>query len=228
VIIDYDGHCDSQKLCNVFEQQMTVDTINYITLDCLMKFSTSYYAHKALSFFCLSACLSLLSACGQISYKQGGSTQDLKVVERQCRAHSTDESGYKSCMKDKGWSTMDDFSVEADKTRASSAPSPAENSPALMQETGKTQAPAAMPMTDMPMNGAADQRPPQPTPAPSVPAGMVKVASWWKLGGTADDLNDALLACNVPSDNGGVTARIVPKAILGCMKQHGWRAITQK
>lgn len=154
----------------------------------------------------LSALLSLLAACGQISLKQGGGADDLKAAEAQCRAQSHDPDAYKACMNAKGWTTMDDFRVEADTSRTAPSMAPTLSTPPVPGASGDTAS----------GNTAA------------APDGMVKIASWWKMGGSPEDLNNALKACATSSDNDAGSARVVTRAVLACMKHYGWRAITQK
>lgn len=100
------------------------------------------------------------------------------------------------------------------------APAPVNSAPAA----GSAPAAASAAVTSAPA--------PVPTPAAAPvtldPLEQVDVASWWKLGGSPDQLKAAQDRCVATLGNGhrpDPAGTKVTRAMIGCLKEAGWRGI---
>lgn len=77
-------------------------------------------------------------------------------------------------------------------------------------------------------NSTSTSATPSPAAVASEPATLIRVASWWKLGGTPASLDTDITAC---VDKLGATHRPSPAAtevtpaLRDCLRQRGWRSL---
>jgi len=154
--------------------------------------------------------LLLAAGCGTLSYKLGGSGADYEAASKRCREQGREGAAYEQCLREQGWG-----SKQLGVAPATSAAAPA--APAAAVEAKPPPAPPAA--------GAA---PAAGAPPPAEPGRPVVVESWFKLGGTADDLAAARRRCQTKL---GAAARVeagsdaVTREMLGCLEGEGWRAL---
>lgn len=171
---------------------------------------------KSRTLLCLAALLAV-SACTNMGFERGGSARGFAEARSQCKAVPADN--YKSCMRKAGWFTGGPSAESPAKTAAASpAPKP---TPAA-KETAQTQPPdkPAVEKADAGSSATSVATPPPHGPAPHEQTdAMVAAGSWWKIGGSAAALTQALKACGAtPADH------MVSRATLACMQAKGWYA----
>ncbi len=180
---------------------------------------------------CLSATLAI-TGCGEMVFKRGADPGSMASAQSACRADTQDETAYVACMQSKGYlvkGSQDSVFVDNDETAGGVGKSlgdalfvPAKSAP----PAAAVPAPAAAP--------AAVQSAPAAVPAPAAPPvtldplEQVDVASWWKLGGSPDQLKAAQDRCVATLGNAhrpDPAGTKVTRAMIGCLKEAGWRGI---
>jgi hypothetical protein len=195
--------------------------------------------------------MAVLAGCGSVTFKRGAGPDSMAADERRCRAAAADEAGFAACMREGGWFVamtgeegakasaadrwMEAQKVDQNATDAATAPADGSAPAAVLEESGSgSTAPAAA-------NVAATSRTrpvvkesvPTPVPAAAAepnfdPLAEVAVASWWKLGGSAATLDNAIAAC--VSELGvahrpDAAAKSVTAGMRACLRAGGWFAV---
>ncbi len=167
----------------------------------------------------------LISGCGELAFKRGANVVDLQQVQQECKSKGGDRAVYEKCMSENGWvvQQMDDVD-------------PVATSFANTDNRGFTE-PEAEPAVKA-ESGAKQEAFPVASSAPRKPADMMDkfvIGSWWKRGGNADMLDDAIAACvttlgaaNQPVMNPQNGARAVTRGLLLCLRQQGWYGLQNK
>lgn len=194
--------------------------------------------------------MSLLTGCGEVSYKMGGSPQDIERAHQACRG-SSDQLG--DCLAAKGWQkpkvdAMDPLfaTIEVtDNKQASQAKpspfieleqvSPQEVKPTQANTVAKTQQ-VAKATPDQAVSGQA--APPQPeAPIPVKPTTSTandgpdvqySINSWWKMGAFPTQLKQDETACERklgPDYLPDYKTQTYKRAFVACMHDLGWMAI---
>lgn len=197
---------------------------------------------------------SMTTACGEITYKQGGSAQDIERAHQACRGAGEQLAG---CLAKQGWQKpqMDAFdplfaTVTATDNRQpnpySASPiievAPKQvttNAPAVVAETPK------QPSASKPALPATKPATAQATGAPAAPAAVApatptqstvndgpdvtySINSWWKMGGFPDQLAKDQRSCEKKL---GATylpdykTQTYKRAFIVCMHDAGWVAV---
>lgn len=205
---------------------------------------------KTFRFDGIALFLAVLAGCGaSISFKRGAAPDAMSADERACRDASSGDAGYLQCMRSRGWTVIETGGQNAARAEATSVPAapaapPRDAAPAA---TSFTPTPTvAIPAVSHPIATAIPSPPAQPatptaeaaasSPAlgglipaqPSDPLAKVSVASWWRLGGTADDLDRAIAACVAelgPAHQPAPNATEVTGAMRACLRKAGWFAV---
>lgn len=193
--------------------------------------------------------LLLASGCATVTFKRGAGPGSMRSDEDACRATSTDETAYTECLRERGWFVAG--KAAGAETPASEPETAAE--PAAAASSNRASAPATAPAEAPRLTPPAETprpapiaAPPAPAPAsapkaapaaavkasattapptPADPLSKVGVGSWWKLGGTAADLDRAIATC---VDTLGEAHRPSPAATLvtvglrDCLRSAKW------
>lgn len=192
--------------------------------------------------------LLLATGCATVTFKRGAGPGGAKADEDTCRATSESQAAYVACLRERGWMVGGKDAESATKKRAASAPAaPPAAQPAPIPAKPSTAAqpePAGAPVKSKDMTPPAASEPAKPTPptragypdpeepaaeeAPLEPTAKINVSSWWKVGGTAADLDRAVAAC---VDELGATHEPNPAitevtvALKDCLRAKKWIAV---
>lgn len=187
------------------------------------------------------ACIALVgvTGCATVSFKRGAGPGNAKADEDACRATTTSPEAYGDCLRERGWmvSTPGTATEEpAALAPAAPAPPPAAlpapvKSPSSAAKPGASAAPVA-PVAPEPSpratgkSAAAAAAPPAEKPLD--PMTKVTVSSWWKMGGTNDDLARAVSECVAelgPAHEPNVGPTQVTIGLRDCLRGKKWFAV---
>ncbi len=181
----------------------------------------------------------LLASCGELSYKQGGSPQDIERAHRACRG-SGDELN--ACLAEHGWQKpqVDKFdplfatvSVTDNRQDQAAKPSPIieiapqpapKTSPAAVVKT--PQQPAASPV--LPAQSELAATPPAHSTVNDGPDVEYAINSWWKMGAFPDKLKQDQHSCEKKLGQNYLPdykTQIYKRAFVVCMHDLGWMAV---
>lgn len=153
-----------------------------------------------------------LTGCGEFAYKRGAGAADLNKAQLGCQAQSSDPAAIEACLEKEGWTVQKlDALGELDPV-AVITPNPDNRSP------GVTSLAAAQAQVADPAGTNAPKK-------PADPLDVFKISSWWKMGGSTDQLNGALNACVATlgeSHRPDPLAQRATRGLLLCMRQSGW------
>jgi hypothetical protein len=172
----------------------------------------------------------LISSCGEFAYKRGAGANDLATDKRACEARINDHKMIEQCLSNKGWTVqklddMDPFataSVNPDNRVISPDPNTYTKNTTLSNDN-KTES-AAQPLNGIPPNSETSAT---PTPIAD-PLDKFIISSWWKIGGNASSLQDAISECVATLGEAHRPNPITNAATRGlgvCMKDKGWRGL---
>jgi hypothetical protein len=189
----------------------------------------------------------VLAGCGEVSYKRGGSQQDIDRAHQACRG-SGDQLA--ACLAEHGWQKPQVDALDplfatievTDNKQASQAkPSPFIE---LSAETPPTPVAAAVAKTPQPASQpvASATQPATPVPAtaeetPKVvsrstvndgPDAAYSINSWWKMGAFPHQLKQDQVSCEKklgPDYLPDYKTQTYKRAFVVCMHDLGWMAI---
>lgn len=167
-----------------------------------------------------------IAGCGEMVFKRGADPGAMAATQAECRAASGVEAAYLACMEREGFlvkGSQDSVFVDGvlpqpgagavtSETPAGGSPDAA--TPAAQVVTSSASAPA-------PASLAVAAPPPS-----NDPLERVAVGSWWKMGGTAEQLADAQAKCVETLGSGHRPAPEgieVTRAMVDCLRGAGWR-----
>lgn len=175
----------------------------------------------------LAVATTVLAACGDIAFKQGGSPEDMKAADMQCRRAGTEYAAYADCMQGRGWKVVRIDALmllegESVETALASAPAATGEASAAAPGTphGTAVSAAVLPSASAPGNGVSK-------PALD-PLSRVAVASWWKVGSGPDELLKERTRCEQklgPAHEVDAHSGRVTRGLIGCLREAGWAAI---
>lgn len=189
---------------------------------------------RLLTYLCFTA---LLTACGELSYKQGGSQQEIDRAHQACRGSGDQLS---VCLAEHGWKKpkVDAFdplfaTIEASDNRqvTQTKPSPFIN---LSKEPVPSTEPAPVakkPQNTAPSTSIAAKEEVAPEPHSTVNDGPdveYSINSWWKMGAFPDQLKRDQVACEKklgPAYLPDYKTQTYKRAFVACMHESGWMAI---
>jgi len=157
--------------------------------------------------------LALLTAvgCGTLAYKTGGTEHEYQGARGRCEAAGRGASpDFERCMAEQGWVVKQLTSPSAKSDTQRNAPVAASSSETLAAPTVGPTA-SASPVSEAP-----------------TPERTIAVKSWFKLGGTADQLAAAKKRCAATL---GAAAGPQPEsdtvtgAMLDCLRNEGWHGL---
>lgn len=201
---------------------------------------------RLLTYLALSA---LLVGCGEVSYKRGGSQQDIDRAHQACRGSGDRLS---ACLAEHGWQkpTVDAFdplfaTIEMTDNREAT---PTKPSPFIELAPDKTQkkvgdnvakTPQPVPSTSSEQTkttvtspAATIEETPKAVPNHSTandgPDVEYSINSWWKMGAFPDQLKRDQVACEKklgPAYLPDYKTQTYKRAFVACMHDSGWMAI---
>lgn len=199
--------------------------------------------YSSLSLLCLGATLAL-TGCGEMVFKRGAGPGSMADAQTDCRAKTDGEQAYIACMEQQGYvikgSQQSVFVGGADEPGPAGSSSGGSSlfvegaaaAPAAPASAPVATKPAPVATQAAPVSAAPTAAPAAPMPAPKPatldPLEQVDVASWWKLGGSAGQLEAAQAACVTELGNAhrpDPDSTKVTRAMVGCLRDAGWRGI---
>jgi len=166
-----------------------------------------------------------LAGCGEMVFKRGADPGAMAAAQADCRATGAGDASYVACMEGKGFlvkGSQDSVFV------AGVLPGPVVGATAPAPAAGPTPGASAVAPLAGAASGSAPGTPVLPAMAPAAvdPLERVPVGSWWKLGGTPDQLAAAQAKCvgtlgsahRPAPDSNEVT-----RAMVDCLRGEGWR-----
>lgn len=190
------------------------------------------------------ALTTLLFGCGEVSYKRGGSPQDIERAHQACRGSGEQLS---NCLAEKGWQkpkadALDPLfaTIKSSDNRAdlqakpspfielSEAPPPkkTKESVAKTPQPSETKTESVKPaaVAEAPLE---ERSAPQST-ANDGPDVEYSINSWWKMGAFPDQLKRDQVACEKklgPAYLPDYKTQTYKRAFVACMHDSGWMAI---
>ena len=200
---------------------------------------------RLLTYFILIA---LLPACGEVSYKRGGSQQDIDRAHQACRGTGEQLA---ACLAEQGWQQP---KLAADPLFATvetrdnhheviSKPSPfieivpdkKEKAPPPVVQKNNTGNVTATPEKSTPGGSAAvamtEEKPAAAAPQSTIndgPEVEYAINSWWKMGAFPQQLKQDQVSCEKklgPNYLPDYKTRTYKRAFVTCMHDAGWLAI---
>jgi hypothetical protein len=188
--------------------------------------------------------IALLTGCGELSYKQGGSQQEIDRAHQACRGTGDQLS---ACLAEHGWKKpkVDAFdplfaTIEATDNREATQTKP---SPFIELSKDSTAKAESVPVAKKPQTTAAATAPEkaQATPAKEPAAEAVphstindgpdveySINSWWKMGAFPDQLKRDQVSCEKKLGLAYLPdykTQTYKRAFVACMHESGWMAI---
>lgn len=186
--------------------------------------------------FAVMILVALLAACGDVTFKRGAGPGAMAADERSCRASAPDDAGFAACMRERGWFVAlsgEDATTSSAADRWLEARDDVQAADAMPQADSVPQAPAPAASVTRPSGDDDEPAPSVPAPVPLVapakpafdPLAEDTVASWWKLGGSAAALDDAIADCVAElgvAHRPDPGARRVTAGLRACLRAEGW------
>ncbi|MFA6040591.1 MAG: hypothetical protein WC733_03730 [Methylophilus sp.] len=168
--------------------------------------------------------ISCLSACGEISYKMGGSARDVENAHASCRGVA--EAELNQCLEKQGWKVqkfddMDLFAVASvSDNRAQVKPSSTTES---VTQTAKTEY-----EENAKSEPAKVAQKPEPAIPHEDPMQLYKINSWWKFGASDKSLMTDSNACTATLGDAhkpDMSNQTYTRSFVICMHNKGWQAL---
>jgi len=192
--------------------------------------------------------IALLTGCGELSYKQGGSQQEIDRAHQACRGSGDQLS---ACLAEHGWKKpkVDAFdplfaTIEATDNREATQtkPSPfielskdstAKGESAAVAKKPQANAAAAVPE---PVQATLAKEPAKEPVVEAAPHSTINdgpdveysINSWWKMGAFPDQLKRDQVACEKKLGQAYLPdykTQTYKRAFVACMHESGWMAI---
>lgn len=191
--------------------------------------------------------IALLTGCGELSYKQGGSQQEIDRAHQACRGSGDQLS---ACLAEHGWKKpkVDAFdplfaTIEASDNRQvtqtkpspfinlskepvpSTEPAPVAKKPQTSSNAPSSSATAAPDTSNIANEATAPEPHSTVNDGPDV---EYSINSWWKMGAFPDQLKRDQVACEKklgPAYLPDYKTQTYKRAFVACMHESGWMAI---
>jgi hypothetical protein len=185
----------------------------------------------------------IISACGEVSYKRGASVRDVENAHAACRGVT--EAEFSSCLEKQGWEIQkfDDSDLFAETSvtdNRGTAPANSDKSAFVtIEESGKTQNIAVQKEADLnkpneDSTTTVEKSTPsvtaekKPSPAPVDPLKTYKINSWWKFGGTPAQLKTDQSQCVAnlgDAHQPDMSTQTYTRGLIECLHKNGWKAL---
>jgi len=162
----------------------------------------------------------LLNACGEFSYKRGGSARDIENAHKACRGVS--ESDFSQCLEKQGWEVQkfDDQELFAVATvednRMQGQPKQTSSSSTESKQSNESESKTSE-------NKETISKPEEPDPMQAY-----KINSWWKFGASDKKLMSDMESCTSKlgaDHNPDMKNHMYTRAFIVCMHSEGWKAL---
>ncbi|MDI1298465.1 hypothetical protein [Methylotenera sp.] len=167
----------------------------------------------------------LLSACGELAYKRGATANDLASMKKTCATKDSAKEAVAKCMSDNGW-TVQNLDV-ADPIASMQS----EADPVIEATEDKDNRQTAKPqLVSKPNTTNTENSVPQES-KPADPMDTFKISSWWKLGGSPDNLKSSIQECVKSvgeAHEPNVQSKKVTRGLLLCMQKKDWHGLRDK
>lgn len=182
-------------------------------------------------FLTYTALAMTLAACGEISYKQGGSAQEIERAHQACRGRGDQ---FAACLAEHGWQApkidaLDPLfaTVEVTDNRQ---PTPANTRPLIVLSPEETESSAAVSAQTAMAAAASDTQNPTAahTTAHDGPEVTYVINSWWKMGAFPEQLSKDQQHCSqqLGADYApDYQTQTFKRAFIVCMHDQGWMAV---
>jgi hypothetical protein len=167
----------------------------------------------------------LLSACGELAYKRGATANDLATMKRSCSSKDASKEAVAKCMSDNGWAVRN---LDSSEPIASMQNEP---DPVIEATENKDNRQIARPEVISKPNTTNIENPAHQERKPADPMDTFKISSWWKLGGSPDNLKSSIQECvqslgeaNEPNTQ----SKKVTRGLLLCMQKKDWHGLRDK
>lgn len=182
------------------------------------------YAKKWIQTSVLMTAL-LLSACGELAYKRGATANDLAAMKKNCTSKDAVKEAVAKCMSDNGWSVQ---SLDNSEPIALMQNEP---DPVIEASERKDNRQIARPEAANKANTASIEASAPQERKPADPTDTFKISSWWKLGGSPDNLKSSTQECVTSlgeAHEPNVQSKKVTRGLLLCMQKKDWHGLRDK
>lgn len=188
--------------------------------------------------------IALLTGCGELSYKQGGSQQEIDRAHQACRGSGDQLS---ACLAEHGWKKpkVDAFdplfaTIEATDNREATQTKPSPFIELSKDSTAKEESAAVAKKPQATAAATAPQKvqatPAKEPAAEAAPHSTINdgpdveysINSWWKMGAFPDQLKRDQVSCEKklgPAYLPDYKTQTYKRAFVACMHESGWMAI---
>ena len=167
----------------------------------------------------------LLSACGELAYKRGATANDLAAMKKTCTTKDSAKEAVAKCMSDNGWTVQNLDVAEPIASMQSEA------DPVIEATEDKDNRQTAKPqLVSKPNTTNIENSAPQEM-RPADPMDTFKISSWWKLGGSPDNLKRSIQECVKSLGDAheqNVQSKKVTRGLLLCMQKKDWHGLRDK
>jgi len=174
---------------------------------------------------CVLLAALFLSACGEFAYKRGASANDLEATKKSCVAKNVDKLEVEKCMTDNGWLVKNLDSAESIDFSHS------ESGPFIEVSITEDNQQRTNPIQSSKVSSGDEVKSSAELKNPAKETDTFKIGSWWKLGASADNLQNSIKTCvtAIGEMHQPVThTNKVTRGLLLCMKEKGWHGLREK
>jgi len=167
----------------------------------------------------------LLSACGELAYKRGATANDLEAMKKTCTSKDSSKEAVAKCMTDNGWTVQNLDEAEPIASMQN------EPDPVIEASENKDNRQTAKPTVVSKPNTANVEISSPEKKKPADPMDTFKISSWWKLGGSPDNLKSSIQECVQSLGNAhepNVESKKVTRGLLLCMQKKDWHGLRDK
>lgn len=165
----------------------------------------------------------LVSGCGEFSYKQGAGVRELDNARQTCR--SADEASAEKCLEAHGWFVhkFEDPNSAITEELNQQEPTNAENTKAATADAVTDKNESSSKQISLQKSHS------EPVELQNTQVAQTyKISSWWKMGANDSQLKMDLNQCSVNlanDDAANFVEQRYTKTFIQCMNKLGWRAL---
>jgi hypothetical protein len=166
----------------------------------------------------LAVISAILMACGEFSYKRGGSAADIENAHKACRGVT--ESELSNCLEKQGWEVQK-FEDQELFAVASVDDNRMQDKPRSSSSTTKTSN-QAVEVT------SAELKKAMPEPEKTDSMQRYKINSWWKFGASDKKMTSDMNECSITlgeAHQPDIVNQTYTRLFVICMHDKGWQAL---
>lgn len=169
---------------------------------------------------------SLITACGEFTYKQGAGLRELGDAKQACR--SADEASIEKCLKEQGWfiHKFEDPNASFDEDTSEVNSEGTTNFKQIETHAESTASDRKLKSAPSETTAASMTQPSQIQKTD--PKKIYKISSWWKLGASEKNMKMDLEQCGASlgvEHQPNIAEQRYTKALIQCMNKQGWKAL---